>query len=389
MKPLLITLSTAICTLAGWQLGSSRQIPPVRAIATAAPENAISQSTAESRPAGARRSIDVKATMDRLIAETAKYSGEQKFDELAARIYPAFQNLPNEEFAAAIVALSAGNHANEAGLLAGMWAERDLTAARDWAVGLGPRRAALGPGPADEVFAEWARRDTPEMLTWLEAQVAGGNSSTTQDLVQRMIYAAAESDPERGFRLIAASLPDKSSKAFQEATRQLYANWVGVAPEAAAARALAEPDDNVRASAVGTIAIFWKVRDAAVEWVRKLPDPLLANSTLRSIAGNMALDDEEKGLGLLASLPQTDGTRQSMRHGVAHWAWLDFHAALGWVADLDDAALAPSLMAEVVKRKRPVEMEAAIAALPPEQRTKAEQLWQESRAPASGAKSRP
>ena len=143
MKPLLILLCTVACTLAGWLLGGSKGTPQAHAIT-----DAMSRATPPPTPAApvAKRphTTDVHAIIDRLNTE---FGGEEQTGEMAGRLYAELQDLPSKQFAEAIANLSADGkfHAGDpAALLAGLWAERDLPAARAWMLGMKGDRGNIG-----------------------------------------------------------------------------------------------------------------------------------------------------------------------------------------------------------------------------------------------------
>ena len=126
MKPLLIILCTALCGIGGRQLRCLQRFEQDRTLLGAVAETHL---LGEERQSNREpRSEAIRARIDQFVAQV----GSEYNEELALRIASEFQDLQEEEFKDVIIAFfqHAPTGTEAAELLAGMWAERDLPAAR-------------------------------------------------------------------------------------------------------------------------------------------------------------------------------------------------------------------------------------------------------------------
>jgi hypothetical protein len=267
------------------------------------------------------------------------------------------------------------NGRGAAALLAGLWAERDLPAARAWLLAM----PEIPQDLASAVFDTWRRADANGLLDWAEGNAKTLRSARGLTGARYVIAATAPGrDPERTLRILTAI--ENTDSPF-EGRAGFFAAWGDTAPEAAVARALKEPDEAARARFLSCALSRWALRDlaAAGTAVQQLPDPALADHLLGEIVIQTAHRDPRKAADFLVRLPQTDGVIETMATAMSRWEKNDPIAQRRWILEIDEASPAAYLFNAAALKTPPEEIEAALATLPPERRARAEKRLREVR----------
>ena len=353
MQRIIVSLGTLLCVLAGWLLAGNRRPLPREIVASVSTPRPVEAAVLNAAPK-ARDASDIVARV------VAKFSAEHQSSEVSAELFAELQDLPAEDFGSVIAILVSTKNWENARLLAGYWAERDLPAARDWALGL-PDGNFTGA-----VFDTWGFRDFPGMCDWLEAHPDALVSESHRDAAGfSLAKAAGRNDPERGLHLLKVL---KGGHAWN-----LFNVWAKREPLAAANRALQVPDERVRRDGIYAVSSEWGPVDpaGARAWAETIPDPIVSKDTVVYIGSALGWKDAAAGAAYLAQIPQSNEARKALRDTVSNWAERDPDSAFRWAADLADAGLGDWVAAEVK------------AKAPPEQRAKMEERWSGLRAAKS------
>lgn len=380
MKRLLLPLCTVVSTLAGWYFAQESRPSPVQANTSSAVV-LTSPAEPEHRLNTGPDSLEILSKVEQLLKEYP--SSEQRY-ELAARLYAELQGLDSSEFPSAIAAIAAMNLEHSwakhfAALVAGVWAERDLPAARKWLLGL--EKDEWFPGRT--IFETWGRLDALGMFDWLEAHAGEIKSEELRGIaVDITARAAGQTDPQRGLAALEALKPrDNEIYGYLP----LFDAWAERDPAAAAARALQEPSDFRRAAATERAIRVWATRDtaAARSWAERIPDPSLSRGALVAIGSSLALRDSREGADFLVSIPQDDNTRAELHDVLKSWRQEDLNAVLQWTAGLPDESLGLWALRETTKELSPEKIAGAIALLPAEKRDTVEERWRQVQKPSN------
>lgn len=377
----LTAFATALAAFAGWHFGAPEHDVPAVAPVPTATIPASAQPTASLAATPGERASALVEKFVRVMAEVQPYPGYPEHDDAwAIRFYALVRDFGVADFKPAIAALLASDaswrNSSAAELLAGLWAERDLPAAREWALGLKKPHDRL----LQTVFDTWARRDLREACAWLQAHASelGGAGRYAKLALAKV---AAETDPEIGLRTFAAVEPDGHDWGV------LY-QWAAIDPVAAAARAQAESDETKRTDLLRMVAVEWGRVDpvAARAWAEKLPGPLVADKTLLAVASGMWERVEPRSTAdFLATLPQTNETLDFLGNVVSQWGQADLPAVLRWTTEQPDEALGRWSVAakQLVPKEAAKQIDDAIDALPALLRARAAKFWQSTREEAS------
>lgn len=326
-ESLLLACATILSGLAGWALRGHARSGGVSPI-----------THSRSAPAPAPWSVTSHASLrPAWEALTRQYRDEAQLPEARARLYSLFRDLPGEDFARAIAELAAGgevNGENPGVLLAGMWAERDLPAARDWVLSV-----KSSPAYAQAVFATWARQDLHGMLAWVEANAGQlAPSPTLAGVLAAVSQIAAESSPEAGLQL----LDRLGGKAADQEKMNLYMNWARLDPAAAMACAASEPTESASLAALRSVAsdLGRLSQHVASEFAAQMPNRTEATTVLIALADGISEKSPQAAVIFLdAQAGQSDRLRIEANRHLSLWASEDGVAALRWAVDegSDDA----------------------------------------------------
>jgi hypothetical protein len=324
---------------------------------------------------------NIRARLDRLILTIAREHDET----LATRLVHEFRDLRGAEFSEAIAVLFSNNQAGANGtdaavLLAGLWAEQDLSAARMWLAGLKSYQDYF----AGTIFDAWARLDTKGMCEWLQTHPEELQSEPLRRAATRSLAEGLfRLDPEHPFRVMNQLHVDPNLHAKEEIYRLLARRD----PPSAAAQALLEPSETDRANVVTHIIMEWAPRApaAAREWAEQLSDPLLADTALASLGTALAYGDPRRGADFLATIPQTDKGREALSNALSWWAICDLPAAFDWAISLKDESVGRWAFRSICQASD----EPVIATLPEDRRARAEQWWREWRDSTAAEKEKP
>ncbi|MHA3770957.1 hypothetical protein ACXR0O_05400 [Verrucomicrobiota bacterium sgz303538] len=380
MKRLLLPLCTVVSTLAGWYFAQESRPSPVQANTS----NAVvltSPAEPEHRLNTGPDSLEILSTMERLLKEYP--SPEQRY-ELVTHLYAELQDLDSSEFPSAIAAIASMNLEHSwakhfAALVAGVWAGRDLPAARKWLLGL--EKEEWFPGRT--IFETWGRIDAVGMFDWLEAHAGEIKSEELRGIaVDITARTAGQTNPQRGLAALDALKPrDNEIYGYLN----FFSAWAERDPAAAAARALQEPSDYRRMAATEYVFGAWAARDtaAARSWAERIPDPVLSRGALVAIGSGLALRDSREGADFLVSIPQDDSARAILHDVLESWKQKDLNAVLQWTAGLPDESLGLWALRETTKELSPEKIASAIANLPAEERDTLEERWRRIQKPSN------
>jgi hypothetical protein len=343
-----------MCTVLGWFLGNAHRSSRTAIVDRdgSTPTPALAK---DALAGSSRRNIDVHEVIAGIRADFKDddYHGEER----AARVFHQFRDLEDDDFLAAIANLSSERDwvgADAARLLAGYWAERDLPAARSWALGLSE---GVARNFCTAVFETWSRNDLPGMFEWIENHADELPSKQHRDGVAFPAAKAAwRLDPERGMRLLRRLDPNGEGFIWN-----LYHDWAEHDPAAASTRALEEVDPTIRDRIIFAVTSAWAPRDpfAAKAWAEKIPDPLIAQKTVTHIGSVLGWSDPPASADYLVQIPQTNETRAALKEVVGNWAECDLDATLKRAAALDDKPVG-DWVADEVKAKLPQNRRATV-----------------------------
>lgn len=177
------------------------------------------------------------------------------------------------------------------------WMERDLTAARDYVLGL-PMGEMRDQG-MQNVAREMARRDPREGLAW------------------------------------ATDLPDNASR--DEAIQSLFSTWTGSDAKAALEAARGLPEGRLRDNALAQMAQNLVDTDlsTALALLKELPAGT-SESAFQQVAWRWARNDP-KGAAEWFAANVSDNNRWSLNQIVGDWARNDAEEALKWASNLADS----------------------------------------------------
>jgi hypothetical protein len=290
--------------------------------------------------------------------------------------YSLAETLSNSEFGPAIAALvrdGRGFSRSAANSLAGYWAERDLTAAREWFMGLPAEQKLSFAGSIGEV---WGALQPRELLSWLESLPDGQREKIVDELPRTISRRIGPIEPDRALRLLGSvgGSSNFNASMFGWSSSQLFDAPSGVSrifsvlaeksPADAAARALQMPSGGQRSEAAVAVAAEWAKHDpaAARAWAEQIDDAQLATRVQAACAVGLASKDPKAAAEWLAGMPASTQYRQAMDRVVHLWADRDVEAALRWIEQVPDEAtratmLGPALEAlSLTNPKRAMEL---------------------------------
>ncbi len=313
---------TVIALLCGWWLGRAGENRPESAGSVVVPETGEAQ-LAENT---AGRSTARNGAFDRILA---KFKDEGQDAELQVQLFAELQHLPGDELKEAMGSLAGRKVGwfDPMFSFAAWWAERDLPAAREWALDV-----EAEPGYATAVFDTWGRMNPAEMLDWVEKHAGDLRTKSAHKGVREAVCrVGGRSDPERGLQLLEVLAGEKEIRVDKT---ELYRAWAQRDPEAAAARAELEENPSTRTDCMQWVATRWAIADlpAAQEWARQIADPVVSNSVQTRIGRALMEVDAWRAADHLARLPQTDPTRDELRQVVQQWDGSNSVGALQWAA---------------------------------------------------------
>lgn len=146
------------------------------------------------------------------------------------------------------------------------WVELDPNAAATYALGGADR--LIDRNLLQLVVESWSAENPEATLAWIDANVAGRERD---QYLYRLTAILGRSDPQRALALL------QESPGWRPDDRQvnnIYEEWAGRAPRAAAAAAMALPTGGNRTAALKSIAWTWADSDpaGALAWTAQIPE---------------------------------------------------------------------------------------------------------------------
>jgi hypothetical protein len=200
-----------------------------------------------------------------------------------------------------------------------------------------------------ECLPHWLSADKEAARAFLLAHIA----ELPLELAQAVVRDSAAHDPQ----LALALAQQLHVGARPRAVHDVFVEWAGTAPRAAAEAAsqLLEADGQLRV--VGEVARIWAEQTPAEaeRWAAALDTPALRREALQPVVASWATQDPAAAAGSLEQLPD-EGYKQRLIDTVAtHWASRDAEAARSWVAQLSSPTLreagATALVASLLERE--------------------------------------
>jgi hypothetical protein len=150
---------------------------------------------------------------------------------------------------------------------------------------------------------------------------------------------AADAYPvQTGFR----GRPQHTFKTREPGREVRPADWLS-----AAERAVRLPDDPLRQAELQEAVIAWVNHEpqAAIAWVRDLPDESERSELLLVGSGEMVRTDPVSALRLAVELPASAGVDEIIRRAATEWAAEDPAAAMAWAETISDEPLRQAVLA--------------------------------------------
>lgn len=209
-------------------------------------------------------------------------------------------------------------------------------------------------GQADlamELFAGWLDRNEMAARDWL-GTVSPGDLRV--QLVPMVVSRLASELPEEALAL-AGELPgydgeletlppfgdwdqgdELEGRTRERAYAEVFREWAGSDPVAAAARAGALEDPLHRNLALQEVASRWILKDpaAALQWMTELAAGSDRNSALQGIMAEWTVQDPQSSAAFLTTLDESPERNQWLRQLGENWSSSDPKAALAWAAQL-------------------------------------------------------
>lgn len=243
------------------------------------------------------------------------------------------------------------------------WAEADAGAALKYAQALPP--SAVRKSALDLVVGEWTRRDWRSASEWVKRLPAGVEKTA---FVGTVVSALAEKDGPQAMTLLDSLAPD-SLEAKLDLKRKVLAKWAFTDPAAAAKAAAELPTKDFRTLTV--IANYWAGLDpeAAVAWVKGLPEGERDAGMMYTLCSALARQGElELAANVALSLPVGEARLNSIAGVTRVIADGDINTAVAWLRQLPDADARARAYAALAGQWADIDPKAAIefaATLPP------------------------
>lgn len=240
------------------------------------------------------------------------------------------------------------------------WLERDMTAARDYVLGL--PRGEMRDMQIRQVTQEMVRRDPQEALAWVDGIPEADREEAIQSLFSNWgnkdpdaAIAAARNLPqgrmqETALGQLAESLIESDVKtamellkdlpegqARQNAMNQVGYRWARLDP-AAAAEWIYSNDPNAERGSMHQVMWEWSRNDpeAALKWVLNLPESDRKGQMVGQVVSQMSRSDPATAAEQIEKLP-IESQRSAVQNFVSNWTYRDPDAAAKWALSLRDA----------------------------------------------------
>ncbi|HET6409942.1 MAG TPA: hypothetical protein VFG14_18780 [Chthoniobacteraceae bacterium] len=239
------------------------------------------------------------------------------------------------------------------------WMERDLTAARDYVLGL--PNGEMREMQVRQVAQEMARRDPQEALTWIDSIPEGDREEAIEGLfsswankdpnaaiqaaralpegrvqenaIAQLVQNLIESDSTTALELL-KDLPEGAAR--QNALSNVSYRWARIDPQAAANWYITNVPENQRGS-MHQIMWEWSRSDpeAAMKWAIELPEGDNKGQILGQVFSQMSRNDPAAAAAQIEKLPP-ESQRNAVSNFISNWAHRDPEAAVRWAATLRD-----------------------------------------------------
>jgi hypothetical protein len=222
----------------------------------------------------------------------------------------------------------------------------------------------------DELFGGWLEQNEEYARDWLRGIPAG---NLRVQVVPVLVAHLASEKPEEALAL-AGELPgydgaldplrpfgkwdhgdEIEGRVRERAYAEIFGEWAGSDPVAAAARATALEDPLLRNLAMQEVASKWFLQNssAAVEWMKQLPAGTERNSALQGLMPEWTAQDPPAAASFLTALADGPERNEWLRLLGENWSSSDPQTVLAWAAKLPGEAdrnlIVQSVLAKVAE----------------------------------------
>jgi hypothetical protein len=242
---------------------------------------------------------------------------------------------------------------NRLRMLAEMWAQLEPEAAMAAVAAL--ERPDLRAQLKRQVVGHWANRDLDAAVQWALGQPPSADRSS---LLTTTLTALAMSNPERAMQLT-SSLTGVES---QQATVAVLGAWSQTDPRGAAQSLAMLQDPAMRQQAVGQIARSYASMypDEVVLWLRDLA-PAEADQATVAVVRVLARQDPLRAADLVEGISEPNQQRNAASQLVNRWARSDPEAAVEWSSQVEDPGLRTQLYMSIMPQWARYDRDAAVS----------------------------